>query len=103
MSADTLYKAITSKYFPSLSVASNEDSWKIFAHILKSISDTERRVNLHLRYIRDRPNVRTLCCNVEHCFRCTTWSHEGVTCEDNEGNTDNAIVHCPACNISLVK
>eukprot|EP01034_Spumella_vulgaris_P034316 gene34316-42320_t len=98
-----MYQTITTKHFTKLSVASNEDAWAIFVHILKSIADTERRVNLHLRYIRDRPKVVTTCCNAQHCFRCITKAHEGVTCEENVGNTDNAIVHCPACNISLVK
>jgi hypothetical protein len=103
LNADTFYQFVITKHFTKLSVDTNEEAWKVFLHILKSIPDTERRVNLHLRYIRDRPRVTTVCCSTAHCFRCTTVAHDEISCLENEDNTDNSIVHCPACNISLVK
>eukprot|EP00599_Poterioochromonas_sp_BG-1_P005830 CAMPEP_0173149516 /NCGR_PEP_ID=MMETSP1105-20130129/10372_1 /TAXON_ID=2985 /ORGANISM="Ochromonas sp., Strain BG-1" /LENGTH=683 /DNA_ID=CAMNT_0014064397 /DNA_START=689 /DNA_END=2740 /DNA_ORIENTATION=- len=83
---------------------SDEDAWNIFSKILKIIPDPERRGNLHLRYLRDRPRMKTLCCSREHCFRCKIKDfHEGKTCQETTAGLDQSIVTCPSCGIALAR
>lgn len=89
---------------PSMTSGGDTESWKIFSAILRLISDPERRANLHLRYLRERPRIRTLCCRKEHCFSCKIKDfHEGKTCIEHLCTLDHSIVNCPACGISIAK
>jgi hypothetical protein len=78
-----------------------------FHFLLSVIENPERRMNLQLRFYRDYPEVNSQCCVRSHCFKCKTAFHNGKTCSQMEGVgkeiTDNDIVDCPQCNISLVK
>jgi hypothetical protein len=98
------YDEIHKHFFPNLRTASDLEAWDTFQHILRTIPDPERRANLHLRFLRDHPRMRTLCCNREHCFRCKTKDfHEGKTCLENLNTLDHSIVPCPSCGIALAK
>ena len=59
ISLDEFYQKILSTYIPELGSINDKDAWDIFINILKMISDPERRANLHLRYLRDRPRIKT--------------------------------------------
>lgn len=101
---ETFYQGLLNNFFPKLKTASDSDAWEIFMPLLKSIEEPERRCNLHLRYLRDRPRMKTLCCNREHCFRCKIKDfHEGRSCLEYSSNLDNTIVTCPSCGISLAR
>lgn len=66
--------------------------------------DPERRANFHLRYLRDRPRIKTACCSREHCFKCRIKDfHEGKTCMESTEALDHSVVACPFCGISLTK
>jgi len=72
--------------------------------VLKLLPDPERRANLHLRYLRDRPRMKTACCSREHCFRCQTKDfHEGKSCMESTETLDHSIVPCPSCGLRLTK
>jgi len=82
-----------------------QDKGKFFA-LLTYIQDPERRANLQLRYIRSFPEVRSLCCDLPHCFRCQTYGfHHNKTCKEFQAGTTNNknIVSCSVCGIFLVK
>lgn len=103
-SVDELYESLNKVFFPKLPGYSDEGSWELFRFLLKTIEDPERRANLHLRYLRDRPRIKTLCCNREHCFRCKVKDyHEGKSCSQTMENLDHSVVSCPTCSISLAK
>jgi hypothetical protein len=73
--------------------------------ILTSISNPERRVSLHLRYLKDYPCIFTTCCHSEHCFQCRLkpYHHNKKCIEMNLSELDNSIVTCPDCSIQLIK
>jgi len=101
---DEFYDMLNTRYFPQLSVLADAQAWEIFMALLRTIEEPERRANLHLRYLRDRPRMKTLCCNREHCFKCKIKDfHEGKTCLEYSGNLDNTIVTCPNCGIALAR
>lgn len=101
---DEAYEQILSTCLPAMSGLSDAEAWEIFIHVLKNIEDPERRANLHLRYLRDRPRMKTLCCNREHCFSCKTKDfHEGKSCMEHMATLDHSIVSCPSCGIALAK
>jgi hypothetical protein len=101
---EKFYEALNKTFFPQLSILSDAEAWNIFMNLLKTIEEPERRCNLHLRYLRDRPRMKTLCCNREHCFRCKIKDfHEGKSCLEYSANLDNSIVTCPSCGISLAR
>lgn len=101
---DEFYDILNTRYFPQLSVLGDPEAWEIFMALLRTIEEPERRANLHLRYLRDRPRMKTLCCNREHCFKCKIKDfHEGKTCLEYSGNLDNTIVSCPSCGIALAR
>lgn len=103
-SVDETYDEIIKTFFPSLQSADDLVAWETFSNILRAVPDPERRANLHLRYLRDHPRIRTLCCNREHCFKCKTKDfHEGRTCKENILSLDHSIVNCPHCNIAIAK
>lgn len=104
-SPDSFYLRILEQYIPSLTTDTDEDAWIKMKRVLQLVSNPERRANLHLRYIRERPKVWMPCCNSRaQCFRCkTTTYHEGQTCGERGASLDNSILHCPQCNIQLVK
>lgn len=101
---EEFYHYLLDEMFISLKALSDEPAWEIFQKLLKIIPDPERRGNLHLRYLRDRPRMKTLCCNRDHCFRCKVKDyHEGKTCAESTANLDQSIVTCPQCNIALAR
>lgn len=101
---EEFYGVVNKDFFPQLSVLNDHDAWEIFMAFLKTIQEPERRCNLHLRYLRDRPRMKTLCCNREHCFNCKIKDfHEGRTCLEYSSNLDNSIVTCPSCGIALAR
>jgi len=101
---EEFYRHVTDKYFSSLQIMADAEAWKTFVCLLKMIVDPERRVNLHLRYLRDHPRIKTACCNREHCFRCKMKDyHEGRSCVDASGDLDNSVVCCPSCGIALAR
>lgn len=102
---DEIYTYILKEFLPSNFISKpDSDAWAMFSLILQTIQDPERRANLHLRYLRDRPRIRTLCCLKEHCFSCKTKDfHEGKSCLEQISKLDNAIVPCPTCSLSLTK
>jgi hypothetical protein len=102
---ETFYTQLNSNFFPQLKVVSDQEAWsEMFLHLLKLIEEPERRCNLQLRYLRDRPRMKTLCCNREHCFRCKIKDfHEGKTCLEYSSTLDNSIVTCPSCGIFLAR
>mmetsp|Transcript_20632 Transcript_20632/g.26755 ORF Transcript_20632/g.26755 Transcript_20632/m.26755 type:complete len:724 (+) Transcript_20632:103-2274(+) len=90
----------------------NEDHWEIFMKpLLWCILDAERRANLHLRYIRDFPKVKTKCCESIHCFRCRiSGFHDNSSCDEfqamkmqNSENFVEEMLTCSQCGIFLVK
>jgi hypothetical protein len=100
---DEVY-AFLHNVFPLLTTTNDEESWGIISKVLKMIPDPERRGNLHLRYLRDRPRIKTLCCNREHCFRCKIKDyHEGKSCVENTATLDHSVVTCPSCGIALAR
>ncbi len=98
------FQTLTSICFPSISMISDTEAWKIMRNVLLLIDNPERRSNLHLRYLRTRPRVWTYCCRTEQCFRCRTKTyHEGKTCEEVLNLYDNTIITCLQCGVHLVK
>jgi hypothetical protein len=101
---DDVYQTIVVNIFPQMIGLTDSDAWEVFVLILKKLPDPERRANLHLRYLRDRPRIRMLCCNREHCFHCKTKDfHEGKSCVEHLSTLDHSIVTCPSCGIALAK
>lgn len=104
VSVEETYDTLLKGFFPSMAALSDADAWEVFSDVLRTIPDPERRANLHLRYLRDRPRIKTLCCAREHCFRCKIKDyHEGKTCMESLEGLDHSIVSCPTCGISLAK
>eukprot|EP01031_Cornospumella_fuschlensis_P038702 gene38702-47052_t len=101
---DEFYDELLKTFFPRLGSLKDAEAWEQFSDLLRIIPDPERRANLHLRYLRDRPRMKTLCCSREHCFRCKIKDfHEGKTCMENTESLDHSIVCCPSCGIALAK
>lgn len=99
-----MYEKILKQYLPVLESLNDNDAWDIFTNVLKVIADPERRAALHVRYLKDRPRIRTLCCNREHCFHCKTKDfHENKSCMEHLSALDHTVVTCPACGIALAK
>lgn len=104
LSVEDFYEHLIKTFFPKLASETDANAWDIFKCVLKSISNPERRANLHLRYLRDRPRIKTLCCSHEHCYNCQIKGfHEGKTCVQYAESLDHSIVHCPSCGIALAK
>lgn len=101
---EEMYGNLVKDIFPNLVTLNDHMAWEIFSNILKMIADPERRANLHLRYLRDRPRIKTLCCSREHCFRCKVKDyHDGKSCMESSTELDHSVVNCPACGIALAK
>jgi hypothetical protein len=97
------YTKIISIYLGKLSSEKDDDNaWNMFKLVLKNIQNPERRTTLHLRYIKDRPKIRTNCCPVfSHCFKCKIKNfHEGKLCPPQE---EEDVADCPNCKISVSK
>jgi hypothetical protein len=104
LTTEECYSALQTEYFSNLMTKSDTSAWELFYHLLRMICDPERRANLHLRYLRDRPRIKTLCCMREHCFRCKVKDyHEGRSCMESSTDLDHSIVNCPTCGIALAK
>jgi len=104
LTVEECYASLIKDMFPNLMTLTDSLAWEVFVNILKMIPDPERRANLHLRYLRDRPRIKTLCCNREHCFRCKVKEyHEGKTCMESSTELDHSVVNCPTCGIALAK
>eukprot|EP00428_Durinskia_dybowskii_P064749 CAMPEP_0170374066 /NCGR_PEP_ID=MMETSP0117_2-20130122/10405_1 /TAXON_ID=400756 /ORGANISM="Durinskia baltica, Strain CSIRO CS-38" /LENGTH=881 /DNA_ID=CAMNT_0010629001 /DNA_START=104 /DNA_END=2749 /DNA_ORIENTATION=+ len=104
LTVEETYAALLKDSFPNLITMPDATAWELFSKVLRIIPDPERRVNLHLRYLRDRPRIKTLCCNREHCFRCKVKDfHEGKTCMESSVELDHSVVNCPTCGIALAK
>ena len=102
---ELFFDQVSKVLFPSLNLLSDMDAWNsIILNVLKIIVNPERRINFHLRYLRNRPRVWSPCHNQEQCFKCKTRSyHAGRTCADVCGNYDNEVLSCPQCGIYVVK
>jgi hypothetical protein len=104
INVEEAYGSIIKDVFPNIVTLNDQMSWEIFSNILKIVADPERRANLHLRYLRDRPRIKTLCCSREHCFRCKVKDfHEGKSCMESSTELDHSVVNCPTCGIALAK
>lgn len=111
LTVEEIYAKLTKNSLPDLMITPESSplndsiAWGTFIWVLRAIPDPERRANLHLRYLRDRPRIRTQCCNKEHCFHCRVKDfHEGKTCSEMTCHSlDHSIVYCPGCSISLAK
>jgi hypothetical protein len=101
----TFFDQITAIYCPSLLSERNDRSaFAIMKNILLLIKNSERRANLHLRYIQFRPRVWSPCCDTAMCFKCKTKSfHEDQTCEEVTSTLSNDMLPCGQCGVSLVK
>jgi hypothetical protein len=99
------FDQITSTYCPAiLSERNDRNAFAIMKNILLLIKNSERRANLHLRYIQFRPCVWSPCCNTAMCFKCKTKSfHEGQTCEEVTSAMSNEMLPCGQCGVYLVK
>jgi hypothetical protein len=88
LSVEDVYEKLTGSVFPALnfqdsSPSDDKTAWDLFVNVLHSVYDPERRTNLHLRYLRDRPRIHTLCCSKEHCFTCRLKGfHDGKSCPE---------------------
>ena len=105
ISVEEFYKLLHSNYLQStIGLGSDQEAWTSFSSVLRLIRDPERRANLHLRHLRERPRIYTPCCHREHCFRCKTRDyHEGKSCEENSTNLDHSLITCPSCAIFIAK
>lgn len=101
---EAFYEVITKLYIPKVHVLENYEAWDLFSSVLKIISDPGRRANLHLRYLRDHPKIKTACCSREHCFKCKIKDfHDGKSCMEAIESLDHSVVCCPFCGIALAK
>eukprot|EP01038_Epipyxis_sp_PR26KG_P011614 gene11614-15552_t len=101
---EKVYELITNVHFPQVMTLPDFEAWDQFIHVLRNVKDPERRANLHLRYLRDHPRIKTPCCNREHCFTCKIKDfHEGKSCLESTSALDHSVVPCPTCGISLAK
>lgn len=100
------YKIISVNVYPFMQSKADEDRVAlIFERVLMCVREPERRANLQLRYLRDRPFVNSPCCKKPHCFNCKSrnW-HEGKSCQENSNTFfDGKILPCPSCGIQLTK
>eukprot|EP00903_Cladosiphon_okamuranus_P020276 g18607.t1 len=73
--------------------------------LMNSVEDSERRSNLHIRFIRSNPMVTSKCCKALHCFRCRiVGSHAPLTCEQYEATRGHQdVCKCPGCGVYVVK
>lgn len=99
------FDQITSVYCPTLlSERNDRNAFQIMKNILLLIKSSERRANLHLRYLQFRPCVWSLCCNTAMCFKCKTKTfHDGQTCEEVTATMSNEMLPCGQCGVYLVK
>lgn len=105
VSVEECYQTILTVYTPSLLHKSEVmAAWDIFKPILHCIKDAEKRANMHLRYLRDRPFIMTECCRKKHCFRCKSkdW-HTKKSCVENCSAADVDILPCLHCGLSLTR
>lgn len=106
LTLDNFYSLITKKYIKKITSVENSTAWKMFSNILMGIDNPMRRANLHLRYLRDRPKIETLCCKRVHCFECKTKDfHENTTCLEikNRNKQTDEILICSNCGVTLVR
>jgi hypothetical protein len=103
------YQTIVHEYVPtmqSVSGPANEiEVAETFTLIMQCVTEGERRANLQLRYLRDRPFIETSCCKRKHCFTCRSrdW-HTSKSCAENSNSFfDGRILPCPQCGIQLTK
>lgn len=69
LSVDDFYKLLQSKYLQAtLGLGTDQEAWSSFSFVLRLIKDPERRANLHLRHLRNRPRIYTPCCQREVCI-----------------------------------
>ncbi len=106
ISVEESYRILITQCFPDIqSTTDDKIASERFSKALMCVEECERRANLHLRFLRDRPFITTSCCKKNHCFRCKTkeW-HASVSCEQNSASFfDGKIVSCPACGINLTR
>jgi hypothetical protein len=72
ITVDECYGQLTTIFFSFMLSDADlvERVWATFELLLGCILEPERRANLQLRYLRDRPFIITSCCNRKHCFKC---------------------------------
>lgn len=98
------FDQITTTYCPNLLTSVDLKAWTVMRDVLLLVNNSERRANLHLRYIKFRPCVWSPCCNTAMCFRCKTKNyHEGLTCEEVTATQSNELLPCGQCGVALVK
>ena len=69
LTVEKFYNLLQSKYLQStLGLGTDQEAWTSFSSVLRLIKDPERRANLHLRHLRERPRIYTPCCHREVCI-----------------------------------
>ena len=103
MSIQEIYSKIQKEKIPP-GVKDSREAWKLMAPVLAAIEDPERRSNLQLRYLRDRPEIYSNCCTAQHCFKCRTRGfHTGKRCEEMAELQNNDILSCSQCAVLLTR
>ena len=104
ITTEDFYQKIITEYFTNITTTDDEIAFSTFENVLSIVVNPERRANLHLRYLRDRPKIKTICCQRIHCFQCRTKDfHNGKTCIEIAETQDHSVVECPTCNLALAK
>lgn len=105
ISIDECYQDLLTTHVPCVLAESNHnEAWGAFKITLKLIKEPERRANLQLRYLRERPFIVTSCCQRRHCFRCKSkeW-HEGRPCDEINAIEFCHMQPCPQCGVMLTR
>jgi ankyrin repeat protein len=74
--------------------------------LLSCVGDMERRVCLHLAWLRENPFIMLECCDDSpFCFKCKIGSHhEGETCEQRQmEELDIYCQFCPECEVPTIR
>ncbi|CAM9511718.1 unnamed protein product [Ectocarpus sp. 4 AP-2014] len=90
---------------PGIGQAAQESRDELMVLLMSCIEDSERRANLHIRFIRSNPMVVTQCCKSLHCYPCrVVGGHHPQTCEQYEaGRGHQDVCKCPGCGVYVVK
>ncbi|CAB1097935.1 unnamed protein product [Ectocarpus sp. CCAP 1310/34] len=90
---------------PGIGQAAQESRDELMVLLLSCVVDSERRENLHIRFIRSNPMVVTRCYKSLHCYPCrVVGGHHPQTCEQYEaGRGHQDVCKCPGCGVYVVK
>ncbi|CAB1120973.1 unnamed protein product [Ectocarpus sp. CCAP 1310/34] len=90
---------------PGIGQAAQESRDELMVLLMSCVVDSERRANLHIRFIRSNPMIVTRCCKSLHCYPCrVVGGHYPQTCEQYEaGRGHQDVCKCPGCGVYVVK